>query len=599
MKPDSFLHSKLSDYVHHVASAFGKSTRGKPIDLLLLHAPSVYDFRERAILYGPVSDMIPSSTVFEMYPLGFLTIASYMQERGLKVRIVNLALKMMNDRQFDVPRFLADLNPKAVGIDLHWLPHCHGALEVARIVKELHPEVPVIMGGLSSTYFHRELIDYPQVDFVFRGDSTEPPLHQLLLTLPNEGALDAIPNLTWKDAAGVHVNPHTYVPMSLDYVDLRPDLIADMAIRYGDLEGVLPFNGWWSNPITAVFTVKGCAYQCVTCGSSHTTCTHLTKRQQPVFRSPESIVKNMAAISRLSRGPIFLVGDLLQGGDAYAAEMLDRLHKASLPNEIVFEFFTVPPISFLHDIDRCISSWSIEFSPESHEQAVRNAQEGEAGYSNDDMEAMFKAALALRCHRIDVFFMIGLPAQTGRSVAETIDYCEHLFQIGDERLSCFISPMGPFADPGSRSFEEPEKFGFHLFAHTLEEHRQLLVQSSWERILNYETKWMTRAELVDATYDAAERLNELKMAYGRISRKRGAKVARSIAAARALRVRIDAEQDRPGVITSSVLKGEINRFSVSTVCDKRELFWPRRMFNFRAREIVRILWRYYFGPSPE
>jgi hypothetical protein len=110
---------------------------------------------------------------------------------------------------------------------------------------------------------------------------------------------------------------------------------------------------------------------------------------------------------------------------------------------------------------------------------------------------------------------------------------------------------------------------------------------------------MTRAELVDATYDAAERLNELKMTYGRISRKRGAKVARSIAAARALRVRIDAEQDQPGVITSNVLKGEINRFSVSTVCDKRELFWPRRMFNFRTREIVRILWRHYFGPSPE
>ena len=152
-------------------------------DLLLLHAPSVYDFREKAILYGPVSDMVPSSTVFEMYPLGFLTIASYLHDRGMKVRIVNLALRMMNSRRFDVPRFLARLKPKAVGIDLHWLPHAHGALEVARIVKELHPDVPVILGGLSSSYFHRELIGYPQVDYVLRGDSTEPPLHQLLLAL--------------------------------------------------------------------------------------------------------------------------------------------------------------------------------------------------------------------------------------------------------------------------------------------------------------------------------------------------------------------------------------------------------------------------------
>ena len=98
----------------------------------------------------------------------------------MKVRIVNLALRMMNSRRFDVPRFLARQKPKAVGIDLHWLPHAHGALEIARIVKELHPDVPVILGGLSSSYFHRELIGYPQVDFVLRGDSTEPPLHQLL-----------------------------------------------------------------------------------------------------------------------------------------------------------------------------------------------------------------------------------------------------------------------------------------------------------------------------------------------------------------------------------------------------------------------------------
>ncbi|HKN09957.1 MAG TPA: cobalamin-dependent protein, partial [Pseudomonadota bacterium] len=214
------------------------------MDLLLLHAPSVYDFRKKAILYGPVSDLVPSSTVFEMYPLGFLTIASYLHDRGMKVRIVNLALRMMNSRRFDVPSFLARQKPKAVGIDLHWLPHAHGALEVARIVKELHADVPVIMGGLSSSYFHRELIGYPQVDFVLRGDSTEPPLHRLLLALQSSAPLGDIPNLTWKDAAGIHVNPLSFVPMSLDYVDLRPDLMVEMVLRYRDLESTLPFNGW-------------------------------------------------------------------------------------------------------------------------------------------------------------------------------------------------------------------------------------------------------------------------------------------------------------------------------------------------------------------
>ena len=47
-------------------------------DLILLHAPSVYDFREKSILYGPMSDLVPSSPIFEMYPIGFLTMANYL-----------------------------------------------------------------------------------------------------------------------------------------------------------------------------------------------------------------------------------------------------------------------------------------------------------------------------------------------------------------------------------------------------------------------------------------------------------------------------------------------------------------------------------------
>jgi len=566
------------------------------IDLLLLHPPSVYDFREHAILYGPVSDLIPSSTVFEMYPLGFLTLAAYLQERGMRVRIVNLALRMINDADFDARAFLADIKPRAVGIDLHWMPHCHGALEVAKLVKEVHPDVPVILGGLSSSYYHKELVTYPQVDFVLRGDSTEAPLYDLLCALRDGTSLDAIANLTWHNGLIIRVNPHTYVPESLDYVDLRPDLMVDMVLRYRDLQSVLPFNGWWRNPITTVFTVKGCAYECVTCGSSHTTCTHLTKRPRPVFRSPESLVKNLEAIGRLIRAPLFLVGDLLQAGEAYAREVLQRLETADLSNEIVFEFFTVPPHWFITEIDRRVRHWSIEFSPESHEQGVRDAQEGESDYSNADMEAFFKHVLSLRCHRVDVFFMIGLPAQTVDSVHRTIDYCEHLFQQHDRRLSCFISPMGPFADPGSRGFEEPDRFGYRLFAHSVEEHKERLTEPTWERILNYETRWMTRTQIVDVTYDAAERLNELKMRYGRISRRRGRATAKNIREARALRERLDAEIARGGIGTvSTELRGEIRRFSSNTVCDKRELFWPRHFLNFRPWEILRLMCRYFLG----
>jgi hypothetical protein len=316
-----------------------------------------------------------------------------------------------------------------------------------------------------------------------------------------------------------------------------------------------------------------------------------------VYRSPANLVDNVTAIGRLTRGPIFLVGDLLMAGADHAAAVLECLGAADIENTIVFEFFALPPVAFLRQIDRCVRNWSMEFSPESHEQAVRDAQEGESGYTNADMELLFQAALGLRCQRVDVFYMIGLPAQGSESVRATVEYCGHLLATTDRRLSCFISPMGPFIDPGSRGFEEPERFGYRLFAHTLEEHRQLLVQPGWEQILNYETRWMTRSQLVDATYDAAERLNALKVQHGRLSARRGRRVARGIAEARTLRRRLDEDLRGAGAgaATAASLRGEIARFSMSTVCDKRELFWPSGLFNFRAREIARIFRRWFAG----
>jgi len=190
-------------------------------ELVLLHAPSNYDFRGRSIVYGPISDVIPSTPVFEMYPIGFISIAGYLEKHRIPTRIVNIANRMLREPRFDVERFLSRLHPLAFGIDLHWLPHAQGGLELARIVKRLHPSIPVIFGGFSATYFHQELIQYPQVDFVVRGDSTEEPVLQLMQRIKHGAAVEDVPNLSWKDGSGVaHHNALSWVPSSLDDIPL-------------------------------------------------------------------------------------------------------------------------------------------------------------------------------------------------------------------------------------------------------------------------------------------------------------------------------------------------------------------------------------------
>lgn len=551
-------------------------------DLILLHPPSVYDFREKSIFYGPISDLIPSSPIFEMYPLGLLTIQSYLEKKGYNVRIVNLALKMMKNNDFNVREFISNLNPKAFGIDLHWLPHAHGSLEIAKIVKEEHSKTPTIFGGLSSTYFHKELIDYPQVNYVLRGDSTEQPFYDLLQAIEGETSLQEVPNLTWKDSKEeTVVNSLDFNPSTLDHADLGIDTMIKNVFKYRDLESVIPFHGWLKNPITTVISVKGCRQGCITCGRSKYSNECYNERQGPIFRSPDSMIKNIQEITNFSRGPIFIVGDIRQAGKDYAEELLDKLSRINCKNEIVFELFRPASKDFLQKINNSVTNWSLELSPESHSEEIRKAQNGAAIYTNEEMEQTLDIATNLDCNRIDVFFMIGLPKQTAKSVEETIDYCEYLFQKYDTKLSCFISPMGPFLDPGSLAFEEPEKMGYKKFAHTLEDHRKRLTNSSWEEILSYETEWMTKKEIVEQTYKAGDRLNKLKSKYDRIDNQTSQKINKRIKQAKKLKKYLDRKKKNLKISDDFNLKGEIDKFSVSTVCEKSELDWPTTFGKFK------------------
>ena len=182
-------------------------------------------FRKHSILYGPVSDLVPSTPVFEMYPIGFTTMAEYLERNGSARTYHEPGREDAQRSDTLIPKRRSKvLNPTAFGIDLHWLPHAHGALAVAEMTKRHHPDTPMIFGGFSATYYHEELIRYPFVDFVIRGDSAEEPLRQLMAYLMGAKAaprLADIPNLTWKNRAGeVVVNPHTYRPENLDHVML-------------------------------------------------------------------------------------------------------------------------------------------------------------------------------------------------------------------------------------------------------------------------------------------------------------------------------------------------------------------------------------------
>ncbi len=566
-------------------------------DLILLHAPSNYDFRERAIMYGPISDVIPSTPVFEMYPIGLVSIGAYLERNGVPTRIINIANRMLKDPKFDVERFIRKLSASAFGIDLHWLPHAHGSLELARIVKSLHPSTPVIMGGLSASYFYRELITYPQVDFIVRGDSTEAPMLQLMQRIKAGAAVDDIPNLSWKDEGGQdHHNALTWAPTSLDEMPLDYAYPVRSVLKYRDLSGITPFGNWMRYPITCALTCRGCTYDCVTCGGSQYAYKNSFGREKPAYRSPQLVVNDIASIQRYLYGPVFIIGDIRQQGGDYADEFLWAINRAKVRVPIVLELFAPAGSDFFRRINKAIPNYNIQWSPDSTDEEVRRAFG--KGYSNAEIESTIQSALNNGCKRFDLFYMIGLPKQTYSSVMQSAAYLRGLLkEFGqDRRLMPFISPLAPFVDPGSKAFENPEKYGYRLSYRTLEEHRQVLQSPSWKYMLNYETEWMSRDEIVMSTYDVAMAFNNLKMENGLISPEVAAGVEARARGAIDLIKTIDRIVVEYGADSEEMmsLKQKADDLSTSSICQKKELHWPSASF---MRNAPRIFWAFATGSA--
>lgn len=544
-------------------------------DLTLLHPPSVIDFRKRTLLLGPVSDLIPSTPVFEMYPIGFITMASHLEANGFEARIANVATRMLASEKFDPDRFVKSIDSDLFGIDLHWMPHVQGSLELARMVKMHHPDRPLVLGGFSASYYHEEIMrTHPEIDFVLRGDSTEVPLQGLLEAIQSGKSPADIPNLTWRENGKVRVNPLTHVPEDLDSIEIDYGLIIRKVLRYRDLSGHLPYKNWKSNPMSIAVSVRGCTHNCVNCAGSCDSFARNFGRAKPAFRSPGMLAEDIARAEEYVKGATFVVGDVRQAGKGYSEKFLAELKKRKVKNEVIIELFSPADKEFAAEVARSIENFSVQISPETHDEKVRKAQ-GKP-YTNAGLEKSAEHFLNAGCGRFDIFYMIGLPLQTTQSVEETVAYTRKLFgRFKGKRLFPFISPLAPFIDPGGNAFEGPEKHGYRLFASSLDDHMKLATMPSWKYVLNYETKWLSRSDIVEASYTSGLGLNSIKREMGLVAEDVADATERRIKAARELSGRIDQIVGRGKVSDKEMdgLREAAKDLSESTVCEKKELDW--------------------------
>ncbi|MEZ0346702.1 MAG: TIGR04190 family B12-binding domain/radical SAM domain protein [Infirmifilum sp.] len=486
----------------------------KYFNFALIHAPSVYDFRKMGnVHYGPISDVVPSKPVFDMYPSGFFYLASYLEKRGVTTGLFNIAARMVNEPSLDVPRLLRTIKASVYGIDIHWLVHAHGAIEIARMVKNLH-EAPVIAGGLSATYYWREILEkYPFIDVVVLGDTTEPITYEVIRVLEDGEyhKLRNISNIAFREGSKIIHTGLKFVPLSLD--DLKPDykIVSKVMIRSG-LKNSLPWSTFLKHPVTAVITYKGCLFNCLACGGSSFAYRVIFNRKKLGLKSPQIILEEFKEITERIRAPVFFVNDLQVLGKKYIENLMTMLSREKVDVEIFFEFFTPPPREILGLYRKAGDKVYLQMSPESHDENIRKFFG--RPYDNSSLLHFVRNVSEFGFSRLDLYFMVGLPMQTPTNVQGLGDFYSELIRSGGKTIDAFVAPLAPFVDPGSLAFHMPEKYGYKILTHTFEGHRELMLAREWYMMLNYETKWMTRKQVAEATYNSVESLTKAKFKAG-------------------------------------------------------------------------------------
>jgi radical SAM superfamily enzyme YgiQ (UPF0313 family) len=122
-------------------------------------------------------------------------------------------------------------------------------------VKDLREDLPVVLGGVHGTRFPEHVLRTSQVDYVVRGEG-EVALAALCATLEHGGALEDVPSLNWRDAAGAfHSTPEG------ERISKHA-----MASAPTPLYGQLPPGVYHA---VSVESSRGCAFDCSFCSTSY------------------------------------------------------------------------------------------------------------------------------------------------------------------------------------------------------------------------------------------------------------------------------------------------------------------------------------------
>ncbi len=427
--------------------------------------------------------------------LGFLSLSAYLRKHGYDSRIIVMADKNTEET---IEKKILEFRPKVACISLHWYIHSYEALKIAETVKKIDPDIRVVVGGHTSTYFDKQLLEFtPSIDLIIKGDGEKPLLDYLSTGDPN-----TVDNTSFMKGGEFVSKPVTYRQISLDNLSAANENMAEMVDEWDKYLNTPRVRT--SAPISHekivekietkpcefyLFVGKGCSYNCCFCGTSKSGSTRIFSRGISIFRPIEDVVKDARNLKNNGVKSLFLDFGPFQD-ETYYHKLFDRL--ADLEVDLTFLPWNLPSEDLISKISKSFKHFDIQISPDSGSESLRKrlCKLGfhKQFFSNKRIVKSVEKTAEVGSSRdaqMFLWFFCGLPFENEKDFQETIDISvsmknsfPQLFKNPWDQLNCIPLRL----TPGAPIDIFPEKFGIKRLRRSFKDYYEYCMELETGRI---------------------------------------------------------------------------------------------------------------------
>lgn len=214
-------------------------------------------------------------------PLGLLYLASYANRENEKylfdinIQILDAHLEGketctkttdgyrsgLDDLEFQEK--LVQYEPNIVGITNNYTMSVANVIEICKLAKKICPKCLVVIGGAHATIAHKNLIEYPEIDIVARGEG-EVIFWEIIRAVYENKELRNVKGIVYKENGEICRNPDMPLITNIDTLPI-PDrsLVSYKEYSYSKGYSCIPMN----IPIGNIFSSRGCPFKCVFCST--------------------------------------------------------------------------------------------------------------------------------------------------------------------------------------------------------------------------------------------------------------------------------------------------------------------------------------------